>query len=452
MSNTMDVNAIIDAVPGRQVPAKTRNAGYVLIAIGILAVAYGFATGDKVWTWGAILVGIVYSLAIAQGGILFGAMMTVTLGRWGRPVKRIAETFGFFLPVVYVILALFLFFGIGLYPWHADTFLEGGVVDLKPHFEGVVASKAVWLNKPFFIARQLIGLAFLIVLDFMYLRASLRPDLIQASKRLGDKSPKWWGYFTAGAGELDVELQRCQRQQHVVAAVLFLSYALLFSMLAFDLIMSLSPWWYANMFGAWTFVSAFWLALATLGVVSMLSRDWLGIADHITPKVMHDLGKLVFALCMFWAYTAFAQLLPIWYTNMPEETEFLLIRMKLPAWGWMAQTVAILCFLTPWTVLLSRGIKKMKWPLIAILSLIMFGVFMERTWLVMPSIYFGDAFPWDKFLIISLGTLAGFAGLFITVVSQVLANVPALAISDPDMEEHPWDEHVHPISDSAGAH
>ena len=148
---------------------------------------------------------------------------------------------------------------------------------------------------------------------------------------------------------------------------------------------------------------------------------------------------------MFWAYTTYAQLLPIWYTDMPEETDFLLVRMYLPQWSWLAKTVAICCFVGPFTILLSRGIKKMRYPFAGICTLIMFGIFMERSLLVMPSVYFGDTFPTVDFLIVNVGMLAGFLGLMVQVVGRVMAQLPMLVISDPYLGEHPWDQHVHSL-------
>ena len=39
----------------------------------------------------------------------------------------------------------------------------------------------------------------------------------------------------------------------------------------------------------------------------------------ITPHHLHDLGKLLFAFLMLWAYLSFSQFLIIWSANLPEE-------------------------------------------------------------------------------------------------------------------------------------
>ena len=441
-----DYNELIDAIPGREMPRQLDNILKVGMGLGVVSVAYGFLMVDAAWTWGALLVGIVYFLAIAQGGIMFSVMLTGTWGRWGRPLKRIAESFAFFLPVGYILLAAWLLFGgTGIYPWNPDTILAAGPVDLAPHSAAAYASKEWWLSKGFVIGRQLVGLAILMVIDFVYLKASFRPDMIQAKARLGDKAPKWWDRFPAGAGDLDSEIDKCFNKQSTLFPVVTLAYVSVFSLMVMDLIMSQSPWWYANMFPAWVWMSSVWLAFATLGLVAMMTRDWLGLGKIITSDVTHDLGKLLLAFCMFWAYTAYAQILPIWYANMPEETDYLLVRLMLPAWGWLARTVAIMCFIAPFTILMSRGIKKMRWPFAAICLLIMTGLFLERSLLVMPGVYFGSTFPADDFILVNVGIWIGLFSVFIGVIGRALASLPPLVMTDPYLQTHPWDQHVHSL-------
>lgn len=443
-SHSIDISPHIESVRHRTVPGTARMVAIAGIVLGVIGFGYGMMT-NPVWAWGAWLVATLFVLGLAQGGVCFSVMMTLTWARWGRPLKRIAEAFGFFLPIAYLMLLVLLLAGNGIYPWHEGQMIFDEPVALEPHSPGAWASKEIWLSLPFFIARQVLALGLLIVLDLLYIRSSLRPDLIAAQQTLGDDAPGWWSWFTGGAGTVEAEAERSANTQATLGVFIGILYALVFSMLAFDLVMSLSPWFFANMFGGWFFASSFWIALAALGITGLLTRDWLGVRRLVSPTVMLDVGKLCLAFCMFWAYTAFAQVLPIWYANMPEETDFLLIRMTLPEWSWLARTVAVLCFLTPFTVLVSRGIKKMKWPFIGILTVILVGIFLERTLLVMPSIYFEGSFPVGLFLITSVGTWLGALGGFALVVMTVLSKLPALPITDEKLETHPWDVHVHSL-------
>ncbi|MEO0603040.1 MAG: hypothetical protein AAF211_16495, partial [Myxococcota bacterium] len=434
-SGLPNLNPVIDGLIGRKLPSSVHLGSLAAIGIGVVAFVAGLAMDRFAYTWGAYLVGLVYTLAIAQGGVIFAILMTGTTGRWGRPVKRIAEAFGFFMPVGFVLLLVFLVFGLTIYSWNPDTVIPGGPVDLAPHSPEAAASKETWLDPSFFVLRQLAFLAILIILDALYIYQSLRPDLVMARSRLGTKAPAWWETITRGSGDLATTVKESLRSQAFFVPFIGLAYALVFSFLAFDLIMSLSPWWFSNMFGGFVFMSSFWLSLAALGATAVAARDWLRLGPFITPDVTHDIGKLMLAGCMFWAYTAYAQLLPIWYTDMPEETEFLLVRMRHPDWEWLALLVGVTCFVAPFTILVSRGIKKMRWPFFAICLLVMVGIFFERSLLVLPSIHFESALATDTILI-SVGVWLGFMGLFVQVVGQVLCRIPPLVISDPYLEPH----------------
>jgi hypothetical protein len=459
MSAMPDVNPVIDGMADRQVPPIVNGVGALLMVVGLGAFGYGLAVAGAAATWGAFLVGLFWALGVCQGAIMLSVIMTGTWGRWGRPLKRISESFFFVLPLLYLLLIVFLIGGLGIYKWHPTPFPPIEHIDLEPHSPAAWRSKPIWLTPGFFMARQLGGLALLMALDFFYIRASLGPDMLQAKLRLGAKAPAWWNNFIGGHTDLAKAVDAGQARQSTLFAPLGMVYALVWSFLAFDLIMSLEPWWYTNMFGGWIFVSSVWTGYCAIGIVAMVGRDWLGLGEFIKPAVTHDLGKLMLAACMFWAYTLFAQLLPIWYANMPEETQFFLVRLggeggALTAWRWMAQTVAVLCFLAPFTILLSRGVKKMRWPFVAVCSLILFGIFMERSLLVMPQVY-PDAtteFPTVHFLILHVGVWLGFIGLIVTVVSNVLARIPPLVVSDPHLGPHPWDQHVHSLDAHHGHH
>jgi hypothetical protein len=442
-----DMNAVFDAVEGRSLPATVNLLSLAFIAIGVAAFVGGLVSLDDggATAWGAFLVGLVYTFAIGQGGVMFSVIQSGTMARWGRPVKRVAESFAFWLPVAYVLLAVFLIFGLRIYSWHPDTIIATGPVSLEPHSPEAIASKPFWLSTPVFFVRVLLEVGILIALDAYYLRQALTPDLIAGQQRLGAKAPSWWATITGGRTDLVGALTDSVNRQYFLVPIMGIAYALIMSMFAFDLIMSLSPWWYSNMFGAWVTVSGFWLSLNALGFTTMVGRDWLGLGKFVRTSLMHDLGRFMLAGTMFWAYTAFAQLLPIWYTDMPEETDFLLVRLFLPEWAWLAQTVAIMCFLAPFTILLSRGIKKMRWPFVGICTLIMVGIFLERTLLVQPSIYLKDPLANPMVPAVWVGVWLGFVGGFVQVVGRALAALPAVPVTDPYHETDPWDVHAHAL-------
>ena len=450
MSRIPDTTELLLNTADRELPGWVNMVTGAGVLWGILGLGYAAAMGEAAWAVGSLLVAIYFTFALSQGGVLFGVMMQLSRGHWGTPAKRVAESFGAFLPFIWISIVLFVVLGNGMYPWHEGQWLLDEAIPLEPHSPAAYSAKPMWLSLPFWMARVILSTGLLIFLSFNFLKNSWRPDMIktiEVMKANGKEftPPGWWGYFTKGAGDSASEADKAYDNRNLFGALTALAYPVVFSFMVFDLIMSLAPWWFANMFGVWNFVSSFWISLCGFGIVLVLSKKWLKLEPFVGANVTHDLGKLILAACMFWAYTTYAHLLPIWYANMPEETDFLLIRLKLPQWAWLSWTVGILCFLMPFTTLLSRGIKKMPVPFAALLGTIMFGLFLERTLQVMPSVYFGDTFPVPLLVLTSMGCLAMYLGLFVAVVARVLQRLPSLAVMDPHVEPHPWDVHVHSL-------
>ncbi|MDP6931693.1 MAG: hypothetical protein QGG40_02210, partial [Myxococcota bacterium] len=176
-----DLTSIIASTP-RTVPPKVKTLALVAIVLGVIATGYGFATApDRTRT--AFVTNFMYFAGICQGAFMLAAVFTVTLARWGRPLKRIAEAFGMFMPVLWLLLMIFLVTGgLDIYLWT---------------HEEMPAHKAVWLQPGFFVARQAFNLGLLILLSALYVRASLRSDLGVIASQVGDRAPAWWGRLTA---------------------------------------------------------------------------------------------------------------------------------------------------------------------------------------------------------------------------------------------------------------
>jgi hypothetical protein len=432
-----DFTKAIESIPGRKVPAKVKMAAIAMIGIGIVATAYGFITSPTRAS-GAFITNFMYFNGIAMGGFMLTPITLVTHSRWPRRVKRFSESFAFFLPVTWALFAIFaLAGGVDVYPWVE----EGARGELPPH-------KAVYLTKGFFIARQIIGQGILMVLALAMVRMSLRSDIAMAREHLKDKAPKGWPWnrFT-NLGSAKVESEKSFKNQLKIAPVICISYAVIYTMIAVDVSMSLAPHWYANMFPAWLFMSSIWSGLVYIALFSLIGREWLGVRELLPSNIYHDLGKLTFAFCMFWGYTTFAQYLPIWYGNMTEEIGFILIRTAMHPWDRVAQAVFLLCFLAPWTILLSRGLKKIPSAYISVACVIAVGIWLERYLVNMPSIWMEDTLPLG---FIEIGMAAGMLGAFILVVTSVLARVPGATISDDFMQPDP--DHVHIVPKSQRGH
>ncbi|MCB9758684.1 MAG: hypothetical protein H6739_02495 [Alphaproteobacteria bacterium] len=422
----------------REAPTTLVRAAQVLTVVGVLSLIGGLVAGDPTKTRIAFLVNLVYFTGLSLGGLAFAIGATLTLARWSRPLKRIAEGMLLYMPVLWVlVLVFFLTGGLELYEWNT-------------HPEVVHGHKAIWLVGPFMVGRQLFTLGLLTLLGMAYLRASLRPDLGVAGAALGDKAPAWWSRINAGFGDADAEVAEAQSRMTLLSPFIGIGFALTLTFFAFDVSMSLAPHWYSNMFGGWFFMSCFLLGMVWLGLLSLGFRDWLGITKYLKGSVYHDLGKLIFGFTMFWGYTFYAQLLPIWYGNMTEEIGFLLVRFSLEPWSTMTVIVGTMVFLIPFITLLSRGIKKLPMGFSIVLSISATGLLLERFLVIAPSVWTEATLPVDVF---SIGITAGFLGGFLWVVTKFLSSVPAMPITDPYMKPNPLDVHAHSLDhDPAHAH
>jgi hypothetical protein len=322
-----------------------------LVALGALAFVVGAAGAHPERAWAAYLTNLVYFFSVALGGILLWAIQRIIGARWGRPVARVHQAFSAFLPVGFLLLVVFVFLGAEhLYPWIHEP----------------IEAKAAWLDLGFWRLRDIAVAAVLAGLGIGYMRLVLRPDLPGGA---------------AGASDLVRRHDRLVR----LSVIFTLLYALGMSILAWDLLMSLDPHWYSTMFPVIVFWGGLLGAIAWTILLAAAFGRALGVRAYMSDTTWHDLGKLLFAFGIFWAYINYSQLLVIWYGNLPEETGWLWERVQGP---WRPVVVAtVLCvWFVPFVGLLTRATKKHPPSLALFAALVGIGLWLERFYIVYPSV------------------------------------------------------------------
>jgi hypothetical protein len=133
---------------------------------------------------------------------------------------------------------------------------------------------------------------------------------------------------------------------------------------------------------------------------------------------------------VFWAYIAFSQFMLIWYANIPEETEYYIMRAQN---GWMALSFALLIFrfIVPFIALLPKALKRNENHLLAVSGLILVMQYLDIYWMVYPNFFDGKV----TFGITEIGMFLGFAGLFLAVFFRFLNKNSIVAIKDPRLHE-----------------
>ena len=380
-----------------QIPRGWTILFAVLALAGAAAFSMGIGGPQSLRAWQAYLVNYVFWTGLSFGAVLFVAVLNMTDARWGRSLKRLAEGLGFFLPASFLLFWVLYFGREEIFPWVNEPIPE----------------KARWLNVGFLFARDGAGLLLLTLLSMALIFCSVMADRKFISRPAGSAD--------SGEGKL-------WRAQRVLSPVIGILYAFILSLLAFDLIMSLDPHWYSTLFGAYYFMSSFYAALAALVLVSHLVGRTHGLQDYIHPHHLHDLGKLLFAFCLFTGYLFYVQFLVIWYGNLPEETKYIILRVRFTPWEPVAWTVLGMILLLPFLVLLSRKWKMNPAVMIPVSLVVLGGMWLERFILVAPSLWKERSFPLGLMEIL---ITAGFFGVMALSFSAFLQRVPLLPVSDP---------------------
>ncbi|MHB8392893.1 MAG: hypothetical protein ACYDBH_25500 [Acidobacteriaceae bacterium] len=371
----------------------------LFVAAGVLGFALNVGGVNAARAWQAYLVNLLVWLGIAQGGVVMLAAFYLTNGRWaGTTQFRLAETFAGFIPLGF-LLFWGLYFGRTLiFPWV-----------LHP-----IAQKAAWLNTPFLFARDGIGLAVMTVLSLWLVRLSRTAQATEWQRR-----PE--------------SILLVPNPIRKVAPALAICFAIVYTIIAFDLVMSLAPVWRSTLFGWFFFAGAFWSAGAAMALVAVIMRGLCGPHNAFkNPQVMRDIGLVVFAFSIFWIYLMFAQYIVSWYGDIPVETFFIVRRVYLAPWQHLSYAVLTLIWIIPFLVLL--GVRPKKTP--AILGTVSFGgivgIWLERYVLVVPSLS-PDVVPfgWVEVLV----TL-GFIGAFVLCALPGLDRLAAAASQETWVEEH----------------
>jgi hypothetical protein len=294
----------------------------------------------------------------------------------------------------------------------------------------ILQMKQAWLNVPFLVTRNLVGVLLLFggALAFAYL--AVRPDLGLARSAAGDDAgrTRWRERMTGGWLGQEQEEVRSSQRMTVMAPALVMTYAVVMSMLAFDWAMSLEPHWYSTLFGGWFFMGAFWSGIAVTAVTMVwLRKHHVDFRNAMGLQQRHDLGKLAFGFTVFWAYLFWSQYIVIWYGKLPWEQAWMIHRLDAP-WGPLSALVLVLCFVIPFAGLLGR-VTKMKPALLATFTgVILVGLWLERYMLIAPSLH-SEGEPiftiWHPLI-----TLL-FLGPFLFSVRWFLSTFPVIQVWQP---------------------
>jgi hypothetical protein len=345
-------------VPPRPLLVIVFAAGAVTFGLG--AVRHPFEA------WSVYLVNFLFWSGLAAAGVVFAALLELTHARWAIPLRPVAERFAAFLPVALLLYLLLLPGARVLFTWVAHP----------------PAAHPTWFTLRVFATRDVVALVILAVSSFWFIRRS-------AERERGDAaSPR----------------------ATVAAVLLLVVYAITFSLLAVDLVMSMEPGWTSTLFPAYLFTGNLYGAIAMVAIVAAARRRFTADVAAFDAPVAQDAGRLLLGFAPLWLYLYWCQYLTIWYGNLPREFEFLIARMR-GAWWAAAWSVFGLCFAIPFVVLLA-GSGRHPRPVQVVALSCLAGLWLERLVLIANGRHLDFSASW-----IGLGVTLAFGALF--ALSQI---------------------------------
>jgi len=418
-----------ERVNPRSLPVGPFFIAAFLALVGVLAFAAGLMR-DPATAWRAFHVNTLYFGSLAQGGMVLACAFVIVGAKWPGSVRRIAESLTVWVPMTVLLFVVGWTFG---REYVYESWLHGPPPGKEP-----------WLNEPRLFYSNLSVLLALAVLSVLFIKASVRPHLNGAAEGATGFAKTMFERWSSGWRGDEAERDASENRLRVLAPIIALIYALGWSLIAFDQVMSLSPTWFSNLFGGFFAWGGFLTAISATTVMAVLLRRSPGLDGKISTDQFHDLGKMVFAFSIFWMYLFFSQYLVIWFGNLPEETQFFEARLGTEflqgTWywqGWVERitgepwvVVSLFAWACIWVIpfwcLLGAKPKRTPSFLGSIAGISLLGFWVERNVLVWPSLVPEDTYAFLG--TIQVGIALGFLGMFGMAVMAYQRIFPTLLV------------------------
>lgn len=372
--------------------ARWMKIPLALAVFGGLGVAAGFVMDPRQLGF-SYLLAFMFFLSLSLGGLFLVMLHHLFDANWSVSIRRIAEHMAFSavaLAILFVPLALL---APRIYPWLS---LHGDVQAL--------GSKASYLNAPFFYARAAVYFAVWIFLSWRLRHWSLKQD-------------------ETGAAD-------CTYRMRKLSAGGIYLFAITLTLAAIDWMKSLQPQWFSTMYGVYYFASSAWVTVAVIYLLAIWLKRAGPLQELVQPRRLHDMGELLFAFTVFYAYIHFSQYLIIWNANLPEETFWYALREKGYWWG-SGLVLVFGHFLLPFLMLLRIDVKLKMKLMVPLCLWACLMHFVDISYNVLPPLHL-EEFPWRW---TDAACFAFIGGVLSIMFLKNLAGHPVYPIKDPRLKE-----------------
>ncbi len=366
-----------------------------LIACGICFFLYRDQYADQFFH--SYLIAFMFVLGLSLGSLGLLMLQHLTGGHWGIMTRRPLESATRVLPVVAVFFLPIAIFGM--------KHLYGEWLNAPPTGEKSLSDlQKSYLTSNGFLIRAVIYFVIWIGLVLIFNRWSKEQDVNREDRAL-------------------------RRRMKMLAGPGIILYVFVMTFAAIDWVMSLSPHWASTIYGFLFVIGQLISSMSLMIAVLVFLSRTAPMEGLIQSRHLHDLGKLLLAFVMLWAYFGFSQLLIIWSGNLPEEISFYRTRLY-GAWGVVAVFVLIFHFFVPFFSLLPRDVKRSAKLLSKVALWLIFMRLVDLFWLTRPE-FTSNAIPG----LMDVAAVLALAGIWFAVFARNLKSQPLLPLGDPRLEE-----------------
>ncbi len=303
---------------GRFAGLSALLAVLAVVGLGLSLIGAIFWPRQLSFSW---LFAFAYFFTLCAGCLFWIIVHYATDAEWSVVVRRQLENIVSLFPLLALFFVPILLLRHQLYEW----------MNIPPGQDPTLDAKHAYLNWTFFLVRAAIFFAFFVTSGFLLRKYSVLQDK--------DGNPR----FT-------VKMRK-------VAFTSLPLFGLALTFGAFDWLMSLNYHWFSTMWGVYIFAGAAGSSMSLLVLVITALRNAGYLKEVVTLEHYHIMGKWMLAFSVFWAYIGFSQYMLIWYANIPEETEYFILR-NTESWWLLSTFLVIGRFFVAFAILLLRSVKK----------------------------------------------------------------------------------------------
>ncbi len=375
--------------------AGWQNRALIVGVAGMLATVAGGVITSSAQFGKSWLFGFLFWIGVSLGCLGILMIQHLTGGAWGAVIRRVLEAGVRVIPVMAVLFIPVVLTVGSIYPWS------------HPEGDPVLELKASFLNPTFFVVRSVAYFAIWWAIAHFLTSWSLSTD--------ANPSPVTDSNMRSLSG----------------GGLVMLALTITFS--SVDWAMSLDPHWFSTVYGVLFMIGDALSALTLVVVTVALLAKERPFVSVLRPTQVHDLGKLMLAFTMLWAYISFSQFLIIWSGNLPEEVPWYLKRMQ-GGWQYLGLALVLFHFVCPFLLLLSRPLKRRMFTLAPVAAAILGARVLDLFWLIGPDLHGGHgAEPHFAVHWMDLAALVGVGGLWVAAFARQLRNRALIPVTDPEI-------------------